>query len=547
MNDIRRSLLKNLLPPLFLVITSSYGLILNNSSCSRKTATAAASKAKTLQVLTKSSSSTTRLFGASSEPPPSNPFVSMLGDLASSILPSSGGVVELNKGLDSSIERATLTSWDDICTKLESLQTTPEERNFRSHVVEQGYGDVGSPLQKMRLYDESNKESDIRITFYRDHASWCPYCQKVWFALEEKRIPYRIEKVNMNCYGSKPREFLQMQPGGQIPVAVIDGRVYGSSNEILSALESEFPKHKSLAPSDGSKARQLLQLEGSLAGAWLGWLRGSGGDSRRYFQDTLDKVDEALSEGGGPFFMGKDVTLVDVQFLSFLERACASMLYFKGFKIRGETDKYPAINRWFDALEDRPSYQITKSDYYTHVWDLPPQLGGCFAEPRGEPYRSVINGNNWELPLKEDDTEPTWGSWAYGDDDSAAKREAVERLSYNHKAIVRFASRGGGKKGMPPVQAPLSDPNATSNDAVLIGIDAVLRIVSSKLLSDDEETTLMMTQLRNSIDSKEDYIKTLVSSLAYLRDRIGVPRDMRLPAARQLRAHLNWAIHILEE
>ena len=30
--------------------------------------------------------------------------------------------------------------------------------------------------------------------------------------------------------------------------------------------------------------------------------------------------------------------------------------------------------------------------------------------------------------------------------------------------------------------------------------------------------------------------------LAYLRDRIGVPRDMGQAAALSLRAHLNWAI-----
>lgn len=32
------------------------------------------------------------------------------------------------------------------------------------------------------------------------------------------------------------------------------------------------------------------------------------------------------------------------------------------------------------------------------------------------------------------------------------------------------------------------------------------------------------------------------ASAAYLRDRVGVPRDLPLPAARQLRAHLNWLI-----
>lgn len=36
--------------------------------------------------------------------------------------------------------------------------------------------------------------------------------------------------------------------------------------------------------------------------------------------------------------------------------------------------------RWFEAMEQKPSYLGTKSDFFTHVHDLPPQLGGnCFT------------------------------------------------------------------------------------------------------------------------------------------------------------------------
>lgn len=503
-------------------------------------------------------------------------FSSVLGDMASSLFGGEGSksLMALNAELDQKMESMT-PSWETVRSKLESLQTE-EERVFRDN-LKLGYG-VASPLHKVRLYDPktSNSVDAIRVTFYRDSASWCPYCQKVWIALEYKQIPYAVEKINMRCYGDKPLSFQTMQPSGQIPVAIVDGRVLRQSNDILSTLESDFPESpKSLAPPPGleRKAQELLRLERQLFSAWMTWLT-SGGDGDRLqerFIQELTLVEQALKSIEGPFFLGDSMSIVDVQFAPFLERMAASLLYYKGFTMRVPPNHHPAtefsaLNRWFDAMEELPSYQLTKSDYYTHCWDLPPQMGGCVQDPKGALYARVINGEDslsnkddaaprrgsWELPLQPHNggVEPDW-SWA--GDDAVARREAVERLSFNNAAIVAFAARGAGRRGMPPVSAPLADPNATSNAAVQASVDSVLRMICAVMLEGTESSNptasekAEMESLSAAIVNEGgiDFADDVVNSLAYLRDRVGVPRDMKLPAARLVRAHLNWSIAIL--
>ncbi len=43
--------------------------------------------------------------------------------------------------------------------------------------------------------------------------------------LEEKRIPYKIDKINMRCYGDKKASFTAKVPSGMLPVLEIDSKL----------------------------------------------------------------------------------------------------------------------------------------------------------------------------------------------------------------------------------------------------------------------------------------------------------------------------------
>ena len=91
---------------------------------------------------------------------------------------------------------------------------------------------------RLRLFGQD--ESAVRVTLYRDNHAWCPYCQKVWLWLEEKQIPYRIEKITMFCYGKKEAWYKRKVPSGMLPALELDGRLLTESDDILLALERTY-------------------------------------------------------------------------------------------------------------------------------------------------------------------------------------------------------------------------------------------------------------------------------------------------------------------
>jgi glutathione S-transferase len=192
--------------------------------------------------------------------------------------------------------------------------------------------------------------------------------------------------------------------------------------------------------------------------------------------------------------------VADLVCVPYVERMSASLAYYKGFVLRQE---HPAIDRWFAGLEQRSTYLGTQSDFHTHAHDLPPQMGGCYA-----------NG-------------------------SARQRQLAARIDAGPWPILAPAPGDGSGSEQPDPETSQPAPA----DAAAVAVARVLRHRAILLSRNPCQLELIDPALRASLAGLAwGEIPAppagSAAGLRYLRDRISVPRDMPLHAARALRQAL---------
>jgi glutathione S-transferase len=302
-------------------------------------------------------------------------------------------------------------------------------------------------------------------------------------------------------------------------------------------------------------------LERRLYARWMWWLTGvrRPQEYKELFLEHWKEVDDTLGETPGLYFLGKELSVVDLQFIPFVERQLASLAYFKGADYLRDATQYPNLVRWLEAMESRPSYQATKSDYYTHSRALPPQLAAeCATEAGCEEMQAAID--SWPvLDGTSEWVEPGW-EWCQ----NSASKEAADRLIQGNDKIVAFCARVAGVAGLPAASAPLADPAATPNESSKPALDLLLRHVTMSLLqkstSNNKSWFSIGTATAQSSSSDNSFLlneaisrldditaQVLANCLDYLRARIGVPRDMSYPAAQELRRELLRVSNMLRD
>lgn len=499
----------------------------------------------------------------------------------------------------------SLPSWNDLVEQAGGRKVG-KALNQEVALRQQGKGSA-HVQNSIRTFGSSEEPA---ITLYRDHAGWCPYCEKTMLLIEEKQIPIKISLMPMRSYGEKPQSYTRKVPGGLLPAIEVNGQIITESQVIMELLDQWFNEdngYRPMMPRENdqkgqSRYQRLARLERELFSWWCTLvfrpdgprlrggnplaklLRGSDSSemssSMQGFLECIRQVDEELRSTQGPWFFDEHdyPTMIDFIYISHVERMLASCAYWKGLNLRDPKWKLEGLNRWLEAFEKRECYLAFKSDYFTHVRDIPPQYGpgydGGFESERKAMARSITGRDgSWSLPLPHDDPlQPLYkgpplplcvleavgiqadsnGSYETCNTSimsQACREMAAWKLAGNGVNVAKFAARGGpkGSKNMRKTfGAELADPYAEPDTAVQPFVDVALRVVCAALMEPSAEPSAAASNsLKNAIPS--EYKNGVISSLEYVRERVGVPRDLPLASARYLRAYLNWAILTLSE
>ncbi|KAI1365619.1 hypothetical protein F5Y08DRAFT_172821 [Xylaria arbuscula] len=202
-----------------------------------------------------------------------------------------------------------------------------------------------------------SKEAQLKLYA----ASFCPFSQRVWIALEAKNLPYQYCEIDPF---KRPTQLLEANPRGLVPAIRQGDWASGESAIILEYLE-DYDRGVPLLPTNPRlKANCRLWIDHvntKIVPAFFALMRTTDLQKQTEFIDKLQCDILALVQAAdeqGPYFLGGDLCLVDIHLAPFVVRMSRILREFRNWQ-----DPLPGTRwrQWSDALEQNPHVQATTS------------------------------------------------------------------------------------------------------------------------------------------------------------------------------------------
>jgi glutathione S-transferase len=232
----------------------------------------------------------------------------------------------------------------------------------------------------------------MSFTLYNAPQSTCS--QRVRFVMNAKTLPFTEIKLDLLEGDQLKPDYLKLNPNGVVPTLVHDGAVVIDSAVIMEYLEEvETPRFTPEAPAERAAMRSLMRFidemptpavrvptfniaflprfqamseqefiafanskplrrEFMLRMGQKGFPDSEMKEAMDRLQRTVVRMDDAIATSGGPWLMGKQLTLADIAVMPVLVRL-ADLRLDRIWAGR------PAVVRWYDAIKAHPAFKPT--------------------------------------------------------------------------------------------------------------------------------------------------------------------------------------------
>mmetsp|Transcript_22750 Transcript_22750/g.33598 ORF Transcript_22750/g.33598 Transcript_22750/m.33598 type:complete len:324 (+) Transcript_22750:286-1257(+) len=218
-----------------------------------------------------------------------------------------------------------------------------------------------------------NPDASLPYFFF---AEFCPFANKVWIALLEKEKdpsnPQLFHSVHVCKLLGPDKDSGSSTLNKQLGLDVVptfltcEGQILVESTILADYVNNEFLPTGSLAPSDSLmrfNMNILIDRYSKLPSLYMKLLTSQ--DVTQYPElsnsllDLLKILNEDLKKISGPYLLGEQFTLADINIFVFIERIIVVLGHYRAFEIPASLE---GLWHWYRTTSARPAVQVMLGD-----------------------------------------------------------------------------------------------------------------------------------------------------------------------------------------
>lgn len=206
------------------------------------------------------------------------------------------------------------------------------------------------------------------VQIYSAHV--CPYAQRSRMTLMIKGIDFDLNEIDLQ---NKPANFQEISPYGKVPVLKHGANRIWESAIINEYLDEVFPEPHLMPTDPGQRALARIWIEfanSKFTTAFYKLLLSQDPAKQQEWSDELKNhlrfmENEGLRKfsNGGPYWLGSDLSLVDISFAPWFERWPA-IAHYRNVSI---PDECTLLQQWWETMQSHPVMQETMQSGEFHI------------------------------------------------------------------------------------------------------------------------------------------------------------------------------------